>query len=165
MKQYHFARQLAVLLCAGLLSACSFVPNHSGYDDLIKITVENAAPAEAETFISAFRYEINDELETDYVGKPIASNSAKFTLKITVLDTNQGQPGQQSSAAVRAQMLNYNYQIRLALIRNQDKHQVWTWQPDQVMTYSDYKKSIKWLARYSAKTLAKRGYFKDEHFK
>lgn len=164
MKQNHFARLLAVLLCASLLSACSFVPNHSGYDDLIKISVENASPPEEETFISAFRYEINDELETDYVGKPIAAHSAKFTLKIAVLDANQGQAGQ-SNAAIRAQMLNYTYQIRLALIRNHDKHLVWTWQPDQVMTYSDYKKSIKWLARYSAKTMAKRGLFKDEHFK
>ena len=164
MKQNHSARHLFVLLCASLLSACSFVPNHSGYDDLIKISVENASLPEQEEFISAFRYEINDELETDYVGKPIASNTAKFTLKIIVLDTNQGQSGQ-SQAAIRAQMLNYTYKIRLDLVRNQDKHLVWTWQPDQVMTYSDYKKSIKWLARYSAKTMAKRGLFKDEHFK
>lgn len=165
MQQYRFAWQLAILLCASLLSACAFVPNHAGYDELIKIAVENASLPEEETFISAFRYEINEELEADYVGKPIAASSAKFTLKITVLDNNQGQAGQQNSAAARAQMLNYTYQIRLTLIRNQDKLVVWTWQPDRVMTYSDYKKSIKWLARYSAKTMAKRGLFKDEHFK
>lgn len=162
MKPIHTSRHFLVLLCASWLSACSFVPNHGGYDDLMKISVENASPPEEEAFKSAFRYEINDKLDTDYVGKPIASNTAKFTLKITVLDTNLGQ---QSGAALRAQMLNYTYKIRLDLVRNQDKHLVWTWQPDQVMTFSDHKKSIKWLARYSAKTLANRGYFKDEHFK
>lgn len=149
-----------ILLAAITVGACA-TPEHPDHDDLMRIAVENASPAEEEAFKEYFRIFINDVVDDEYIGPPIATRSAKFTLKIVVDEKlHQGGAGAKPSAEGG---LHYGYRIHLDLIRNRDKVKVWTYVPDRWMTYPNYKQSIKWLAKYSAKRLKKSRLLNEEH--
>jgi hypothetical protein len=90
-------------------------------------------------------------------------------LKITVLDQSQAHVSQSvktskpAAAAGNGPPPNFTYNIRLELIRNSDKAIVWTYYPDRWTSYSDYQKSIKWLARYSAKQIERQGLLRKKY--
>lgn len=163
----RYLRVIGVLSPILLLSACASL--HPDHDDLIHIAVENTSDVEKQVFERYFREEINDEIEEDYVAKPIATRSAKFSLKLTVLSAPQagidpnGKVAKPTTTPGSAPPPDFTYKIRLDLTRNSDKQVVWTYHPDRGTSYSDYRKSIKWLARYSAKQIEKQGLMKDKY--
>jgi hypothetical protein len=136
---------------------------HPNHDDLIKVSVENAAPHEADAFKKYFRYYINDVMDDNYVGEPIATRTAKFTMKITVADRAQTTSGKTGGTQNQTAIMDYTYRIRVELIRDKDNLQMWSWHPARIEGYPDYIKTIKRLSRYAAIEFKKKGLLDTKH--
>lgn len=152
-----------ILICLAIVSCASW---DDGFDDPINIRTINTTHGEDAKMQQYFRYYINRVTGRDYVEMYSPSRTARFTLRIDVLEKEKEKARRHRlhipSPGSRRKFnpaYYYNYKIKIDLIDNKNGGIVWTWEPAKWKTFKTKHKSIKWLAKYSAKRMVKEGLF------
>jgi hypothetical protein len=136
--------------------------------DKVAISINGAAPSEETAFYEYFRKYINKEAGYPLVADRNNTGGASHILRISITDKQRefagyrhsyGQFGGSSSV-----MHYYSYQTRLELVRANSREVIWSWSPEEWKTFTNYKKSIKWLADYCADYMADKGLLKPEQY-
>lgn len=148
-----------ITLCLTMVSCASF---DDGYDDPINIRTVNTDTVENAEMQRYFRKYINHVMGDRLVGTFSRTRTARFTLKIDVLEKDKESAGHRLHIRTPHgrrkfnEVHYYSYKIKIDLIDNKKNGLlVWSWEPAKWKTYPTKQKSIKWLARYSAKRMVK----------
>jgi hypothetical protein len=166
-------RNLHLLFLAVIsITAISCISINEGFDDLIHIdTINTNTHGEDAAFQKYFGYYINRMADDNLIAISSEARTARYSMTITVLESTREKGGQriyrntQDGSEKSRSVDFYGYKIKIDLNDNKDRSLVWTWQPDRWKTYSSPEKSIKWLAKYSAKRMVKTGLFGSQYLR
>lgn len=156
-----------VLICLTIIGCRSW---DDGYDDPINIRTFNTTHEENAEMQRYFRTYVNRVSDEALVGTFSNTRTARYTMKITVLDKDKENAGHRIFLKNRhgRKKTNpvhyYSYKIKIDLIDNKkDGGLVWTWEPEKWKSYPTKRQTIKWLAKYSAKRMVKSGLFRSHY--
>ena len=148
-----------MVLCLTMIGCASF---DDGYDDPINIRTVNTDSVEDTAMQRYFRYYINGITDDNLIGTFSNNRTARFTLKIHVLDKGKENVGHRlhfrtpHGERQTNPVHYYNYNIRIDLLDNKENGAlVWSWAPEKWKSYPTKQKTIKWLAKYSSKRMIK----------
>jgi len=140
-----------------------------GYDDPINIRTFKTTHDENNYFQKYFRAYINRITGDDLVGIYSETRSARYTMKVTVLDRESGKTEHKKikntsgGNRIPDQGPYIGYSIKIDMVDNKNGGLVWSWAPDKWRGYSTEQKSIKWLAKYSSKRMVRAGLFGSKY--
>jgi len=163
----NYSLGLGLLLLITSVAGCQSFDD--GYDDPINIRTINTTHEEDLYMQKYFRAYINRITGDSLVGTYSETRSARYTLKITVLEKETESAGSRvhTNTASGSKKSNpvpyYSYKIKIDMIDNKNNGLVWTWEPEKWKTYPTKQKSIKWLAKYSSKRMIKEGLFRSKY--
>ena len=154
-----------IILFLAMAGCTSF---DDGYDDPINIRTFNTTYEEDRYMQKYFRAYVNRISGESLVGTYSETRSARYTMKITVLEKETETAGNRLHTSTDTGSKKsdpaylYSYKIKIDMIDNKNNGLVWTWAPEKWKTYPTKQKSIKWLAKYSSKRMIKEGLFRSK---
>ncbi len=164
----HFRKYslgLGLLFLLVITAGCQSIGD--GYDDPINIRTFKTTHDENNYMQKYFRAYINRITDDDLVGIYSETRSARYTMKVTVLDKKTGFKSKKSSDSSKKPGSGHyiGYAIKIDMVDNKNGGLVWSWAPDKWRGYPTEQKSIKWLSKYSSKRMIKAGLFGSRYLR